>query len=191
VQPFLHKEAQQLTELLQALVAAFRLYDGRDPGVHAALLALLDRTAAACRDRGRADGESRMASLKAELTTALRGINPVTLEKLSTRRHEMQSGVAFKVLQAVEGQVRGDLEAVADRLRGAEDLITQIVIAALQKGLLTADAIAGATTSAALEALWQTLGADPEIALGQKRVLLLVSSYDALLLIDAVLSRLR
>src|SRR5688500_1965262 len=105
-----HKEVQDLTGLLTALIDAFRLYDDRQPEVNRSLLLLLDLTAASYKERGRAERESQAASLKAELNTALRGVNPITLEKPAVRRHEMQNTIVFRVLQALESQLRGDLQ---------------------------------------------------------------------------------
>ena len=115
----------------------FQLYNDQKPELNGSLLALLDLTAATHRERGRPERESYSASLKAELTTALRGINPITLEKPAVRRHEMQNTIAFKVLQSLESQLRGHLQEASEALQRAEDLVSQILAAGIQKGLIT------------------------------------------------------
>jgi len=191
VQPILHRDVQQLTGRLGALIDTFRLYNDRKPELNDSLIALLDLTAATYQERGRTERESATLSMKAEFTTALRGTNPITLEKLTVRRHEMQSAIAFKVLQALESQLRSHLLEATEPLRQAEDLIKQILIAGIQKGLISDAVIHDTTTQEAVEALWRSIASDADIALAQKRVLLLVSSFDVALLIDKLLSALR
>jgi len=182
---------QQLTGLLGTLIDTFRLYNDRKPELNDSLIALLDLTAATHRERGRAERESATSSMKAEFTTSLRGINPVTLEKVTVRRHEMQSAIAFKVLQGLESQLRSHLLEATAPLQQAEDLIKQILFAAIQKGLISDAVIRDTTTQEAIETLWRSIASDADIALAQKRVLLLVSNFDVALLIDKLLSALR
>jgi len=191
VQRLLHKDQQKLAELLRTITATFQLYNERKPELHDSLLALLDRALATYREQGRSERESLCASLNGEFATALRGVNPVTLEKPAVRRHEMQSTIAFKVMQSLESQIRGDLLEAADTLRRAEDLIGQILLAGIQKGLISDADIRDTTTQDAIEALWRSIASDADIALGQKRVLLIVSRFDVSLLIDTLLSGLR
>jgi len=191
VRPFVHQEVQQLTELLGTLVGIYRIYDDQQPELHRSLVTLLDLTAAMYRDRGRPEKESHTASMKAELTTALRGVNPITLEKPPSRRHEMQSTIAFKVLQSLEVELRGSFGEATASLQQAEELIGQIILASVQKGLISDVQIRETITQAAIESLWRAIGADADIRFAQKRVLLVVSAFDASLLIDKVLTNLR
>jgi len=191
MQPFLTREAGQLSGLAGTLSGVFRLYNDRKTELNDSLLAFLDDAAAVYKDRGHQEKETQVLSLKAELITALRSINPVTLEKVTLRRHEMQSGIAFKVLQSVELRLRSDVEEVSVSLRQAEDLLSQIIVVAIQKGLITDPVIAETTTQASIAALWKSMDADADIALAQKRLLLMVSIYDVLLLLDELLAGLR
>ena len=191
MQPFLTREAGQLSGLAGTLSGVFRLYNDRKTELNDSLLAFLDDAAAVYKDRGHQEKETQVLSLKAELITALRAINPVTLEKVTLRRHEMQSGIAFKVLQSVELRLRSDVEEVSVSLRQAEDLLSQIIVVAIQKGLITDPVIAETTTQASIAALWKSMAADADIALAQKRLLLMVSIYDVLLLLDKLLAGLR
>ena len=191
MQQLLHKEVQQITGLLQSLIGVFQLYNDQKPDLNNALLGLLDLAAATYKERGRAERESHVASLKAQFTTALRGVNPITLEKPASRRHEMQNTIAFNVLQSLESQLRGHFQEATESLQQAETLVSQIVAASIQKGLITDAAIRDTTTQEAIEALWRSIASDADIAFAQKRVLLMVSIYDVYLLFDELLSGLR
>lgn len=191
MQPFLFKEVEQLGALQRSLGSVFALYNDRRPELNDGLLRFLGDAAVVYRERGRQERECQVLSLEAELLTALRGTHPITLEKIAVRRHEMQNAIAFRILQSAEVQLRADLRQTMDTLQGAKDLLAQIVVAALQKGLITDTMIANATTQAAIEALWAAIAADADIALAQKRVLLMISRYDAFLLVDELLAGLR
>ncbi len=191
MRPLLHKEVQVLTGLLTTLVETLHLYNDQKPEVNRSLVSLLDVTAATYKQRGRADRESQTTSMKAELITALRGVNPVTLEKPPLRRNEMQSTIVFKVLQTLESLLRTDLQQAMSLLQRARELVNQIIVAAIQKGLIDDETIRVTTTQEAIESLWRAIAADPAIALAQKQLLLLVSLFDVDVLIDQVLSDLR
>lgn len=182
---------QQFTGLLRTLIDTFQLYNDRKPELSDSLITLLDSAAATYRERGRAERESATVSMKAEITTALRGVNPITLEKLTVRRHEMQSSIAFRVLQSLESQLRSHLLEATEQLQQAEDLVRQILAAGIQKGLVSDADIRDTATQDAIETLWRSISSDADIRLAQKRVLLMLSSFDVYLLIDKLLSGLR
>lgn len=191
MQQLLFNEVQQLATLQRSLAGVFALYNDRGLGVNESLLRVLDDVTGVYRDRGRQERVSQVLSMKAEVVTAQRAIHPVTLEKIAVRRHEMQMAIAFKVLQSVEARLREDLETTLETLERARDLLSQIIIAGFQKGLITDATIAAMTTQGAIEAWWTAIAADADIALAQKRVLLLVSRFDAILLSDALFAGLR
>jgi hypothetical protein len=120
----------------------------------------LDLTTSTYKERGRPARESHAASLKAELVTAARGINPITLDKPASRRHEMQNAIAFRVLQALEADLRGSFDEAAATLRQAEDLVEQILLAGIQKGMISDADIRDAMTQEAIDALWRAVAAD-------------------------------
>ncbi len=191
MQPLLFHEVQQLTGLESAVAGVLTLYNERSPDVSDSLLRVLDDAAVVYKDRGRQERAAQVLSLKAEIVTAQRAIHPLTLEKISVRRHEMQTAIAFRVLQSVEGQLRADLETTMEKLERARDLLGQIIVAGIQKGLITDAMIASMTTQAAIEAWWAAMAADTDLALAQKRLLLLVSRYDVFLLAEALFAGLR
>ena len=191
MQQLLFHEVQQLTGLEGAVAGVLALYNAHSPNASDSLLRVLDDAATVYKDRGRQERAAQVLSLKAEIVTAQRAIHPITLEKVSVRRHEMQTAIAFRVLQSIEGQLRADLEATMQTLQRARDLLGQIIVAGIQKGLITDATIAAMTTQTAIEAWWAAMAADADIALAQKRLLLLVSRYDVFLLAEALFAGLR
>lgn len=188
MQRFFYNEKIKTTALINQLNAAMELYNNRHFDLDKVLIGLLKNCIQLYKDLGYADKESQVQTLMTEMVTAQRGINPYTLLKQNIRRNEMQQIVSFKILQSLELLLRTDYGAAEAKLAQAADLVSQIIVAALQAGLLTDAEIKQIKTEKEREAAWKKLDADANISLGKKRVLLLVSSFDALLLFDDLLS---
>ena len=188
MQRFYHNDQQQLMQLLKAFSEVSAKYSRKEFDTDIALKALLDKTAARCKEAGHTDKESQVRLLQAELATAERGIHPETRERVTTRRNEMRMGVQLKVLQTLEQMLREELSAANIKLQEARDLVSQILLAGMQSGILNDAVLMEDNTEAELQILWKQLSADNNIALGQKRVLMMVSMYDILLLMDELIT---
>lgn len=66
-------------------------------------------------------------------------------------------------------------------------MISQILLAGLQGGLLTDTLLDSTNTESELQKLWKLLSTDGNLALAQRRVLMSVSIYDALLLLEELI----
>ena len=190
MQKFFYNEKIKITALISELNTAMELYNNRHFDLDKVLIGLLKNCIQLYRDLGYADKESQVQSLMTEMATAQRGINPYTLLKQNIRRNEMQHIVSFKILQTLELLLRTDYNAAEAKLAQAAELVSQIIVAALQAGFLTDAELKAIKTQKDTEAAWKKLDTDSNISLGKKRVLLLVSSFDALLLFDELLATL-
>lgn len=188
---FYANEIAKLGNLLQGLTGIMEKYNRRDTDVLPDLLQWLTGSIETYQQLGQLDKESQLLAMKTELVTAQRGINPLTFEKVSLRRHELQMTIAYKVMQAAEEQLRNDLATDQEKLKDAADLLSQIVIAGLQTGIIKKEEISKIKTQKKIKALWDTLAADANIFLGQTRALLLVSEYDIWVLMGDLLASLR
>lgn len=180
-----------MTGLLKLLTGVLEKFNSRDYNTQIALLSYLDESIKIYNDLGRIQRESELQLLKAEIITAQRGISPITFEKKTINRHEMENTISFKVLQSSEQQLRSDILENENTLKQAKDLVSQIIVASIQLDLLNTDKINAIKTSKDIDDLWVNIGADANINLGQKRVLLIVSKYDALLLFEDLLSSIK
>ncbi|MFZ4769658.1 MAG: hypothetical protein ACOYLO_05710 [Ferruginibacter sp.] len=167
------------------------LFNAKDYATDKALALVLKDCIQTFKALGYADKESQVQSLKAELVTAQRGMNPYTLQKQNMGRNEMFTSVMFKILQALEVQLRTYYLVGDEKLQQARELISQIIVAALQGGFLTNLDIKNIKTQKQTEVAWKKLGEDANISLGQKRVLLIVSPYDAIILFDELITTLK
>jgi hypothetical protein len=187
---FYLNEQQKLNTATTLFTGALAAFNAREYESDRVLLAALDGTVGIYKELGKTDRENEFQSLKAEWITAQRGINPISFEKITLRRGEMLNTISFKVMQRAGQLLNIDLQETNARLEEVSQLIGQIIVAAFQNGMLTIDRIREARTQDRKEALWQDLSADANIAIGQKRVLLSVNRFDALLLFDELAQRL-
>lgn len=184
MQRFYHNDKQQLIQLLSVFNEVSAKYSRKDFDTDIALKALLDKAAARYKEGGHTDKESQVRLLQAEIATAERGIHPETRERVTTRRSEMRMGIQLKVLQTLEQMLREELTTANNKLQEARDIVAQILLAGMQGGILEDVVLTKDNNEAELQAIWKLLSADGNIVLGQKRVLMMVSMYDILLLMD-------
>jgi hypothetical protein len=191
MQKFYYNENQKISGLLVLLNSVMKKFSSKDYDTDVMLLQCLDDCINTYQNLGRIQRESQLQSLRAEFITAQRGINPVTLERQNTRRNEMTNAIAFKVIQSTEQQLRQDFIENENILRQAGDLISQIIIASIQGGLLTDKDITNIKETNEVEDAWNKISLDTNISIGQKRVLLLASKYDAIIMFGDLLLTLK
>lgn len=187
MQRFYHNDKIKISALIQQLNTALESYNSRQYNSDRELLKLLQEGIRDYKALGYPDKESQLHSMQAEFVTAQRGINPYTLQRQQMRRNEMLQTVQFKILQALELQLRTDYSATEERLQQATVLVSQIIVAAMQGGFLTDKDIRKIKTQKDIEDVWKKLDGDANILLGKKRVLLQVSHFDALILFNELL----
>ena len=186
MQRFHHQIRQDLAALLGALSAVTEKYSRKDYDTDAALRTLLDRVNADYKDRGLPDRESQLQLLRAEWSAAEKGIDPCSGEKVTVRRGEMKASAMLKILRGLETVLREDYTASRAKLEEAAAMIGQIIVAGYQEGIVDDRLLMSVNTEAEFLELWKTLGTDRNIALGQKRVMTMVSMPDVLLLLEEV-----
>ncbi len=188
---FFYNDKAKLEKVAVLLQNALAKFSARDFDADNALLAALNGFTEAYKELGKSDRETQFLAMKAEWATAQKGINPLTFEKVAIRRSEMLSGVSFRLLHRAEQYLSDDLAEIETRLKDAETLVAQIIIAAFQAKLLPpVEELAKIKDPEAATPLWDTLAKDENIVIGQKRVQLLVHRFDALLIFCDLLQRL-
>lgn len=186
MQRFHHQIRHDLAALLGALSVVTEKYSRKDYDTDAALRALLDRVNADYKDKGLPDRESQLQLLRAEWSAAEKGIDPCSGEKVTMRRGEMKASAMLKILRGLETVLREDYTASRSKLEEAAAMIGQIIVAGYQEGLIDDKLLLSVNTETEYLKLWKTLATDRNIALGQKRVMTMVSMPDVLLLLEEV-----
>jgi len=187
MQRFYYNDKQQLTQLLISFNEVSEKFSKKDYDTDKALKQLLDNTIKVYKESGFADKESQLQVLRAELTSIEKNIHPLTYEKVTVRKGEMKTSICLKILQSLEQLLRNDYTHCTDKLQEARDMISQILLAALQGGLVTDTLLDSTNTESELQKMWKLLSTDGNLALAQRRVLMNVSIYDALLLMEELI----
>ena len=183
---FLHGRVQKLLHLMAGCNDLLKNFIDQDLGVDAALAKFLGAAATGYGNFGRKDVEGKILLLLAELSAVRRGIDPITYQRISSRRRELASAFSLKALQITSRQISSDLEQDENELQAGRALLTPLILAALQRGLIP-DPATTAGNTAAIQALWREFLIDQDICLAAKRVALTLSLPDILLLMESML----
>lgn len=187
MQRFYFNDKQQFSQLLIAFNGVSEKFSRKDYDTDKALKQLLDNAIKAYKDAGFTDKESQLQVLRAELTSAEKSIHPLTYEKIMVRKGEMKMSICLKILQSLEQLFRNDYAFCNEKLQEARSMISQILLAGLQGGLVTDTLLDSTNTESELQKLWKLLATDANITLAQRRVLMSVSIYDVLLLMEELI----
>lgn len=191
MQKFYFNELEKIGHLNEMVITVLKKYNRKEYDTDTTLLAFLDEAAKTYQERGYTGRENQVLSVKAGYITALKGTHPMTLERITVRRNEMQLGIAFKSLQVVAELIRTDMQNIDEKINEAKQLAGQIIIAAMQNGLLDTEKISKIKTQQQIETMWEGLSADANIAHAQKRMLLLVSRFDVMIICEEILNQLK
>jgi phospholipase/lecithinase/hemolysin len=185
--PFVHDRLQKLERLLERSNTALTKYSRLDIDLAAALTELLDEAIGHYKTANRADIENELLTLKALHTSAQRGVDPISLERVTTHRRDMQRAIALRVLQQSAQRLRADYSQDQQALADGGALLRPIVLQAMHKGLI--DGLSRRTlTQQQLDDLWQTMLSEPEIQLAARQVAMLLSPIDIQLLLGDLIA---
>jgi hypothetical protein len=184
MRPFLHHRLQKLERLLEHSNAALAKFNDQDLDLPIALTGFVDEAIAVYHSLGLASGENHLLSLKAQHVSARRGIDPSTLERVTSHRREMERGVALRVLQQSAQQLRADFAQDRQAALLARENLIPLALTALKKGLIAP----GTVEQPALNDLWRSLLSDPETQDAARHVAMTVNVVDILLLLGDLIA---
>lgn len=184
---FLHDRQDRLETLLGASTSALRTHTARDLGTAQVVSAFLDDSAAQYRTLGLSSGENELVGLLAQFTSAREGVDPLTSQRVTTRRREMERGVALRVLLIAAERLRTDLAADRAVLDGSREQLAPLVLHALAHGMVVPGPD-GAIAQDGLEQMWRRLLNDEQTASTARLVAMQVAAPDVLLLLAGLLS---
>lgn len=187
---FYFKQLTSLITLLKTLAEVFKKYNSKDSLATNHILAVINSGITAMNENSKSSKVSQLESVKAELVTALGGVNPYSLDKVTLRRNEMVRAVSFRCLQTLEQILRKEFDEVNAIVNDTKEQVGKIVLTALQMGLIAKDKLITFKTPAKQAKLWKDLAADQSIFLAQKQLLIKVSATDVAILLDHVIDEL-
>ncbi len=176
---------------MELTVAALKMYNQKDLNSETALERAIDAGIASFSGTQGLNTASQLESLKAELITAQQGVNPYTLEKSALGRRQMRTAVAFRVMQNLQVLLLAEASSIQTRLQEAEAIVQQILLSAMQSGLLTPQQLKDANSEEAVEVIWKDVEKESALLVAKKKVILAVGVFDASILCNNVVSSLR
>jgi hypothetical protein len=187
MRPILHHQLAQTDTLLIELGRLLTRYNAGDGEVDSAVSSLLASAAALYERQGRHDLQARFLAMGAELVTARRGTDPVTLEPMRPRRDGVRRTV-FRVLTAAEAQIGTDYRQTLSKLDALREQLAALLATGLERGLLQPLLGSGPPDQPTLQAIWAALTRDTGTGGAALRINLQYAVYDVLLLIDDLLA---
>ncbi|HSC54880.1 MAG TPA: hypothetical protein VLC98_14705 [Phnomibacter sp.] len=134
---------------------------------------------------------SKIKTLHTDFAAVMRGTDPFTFQKFESNKRANAMNIGYRITKDALQVVMDYYTKIDTLLEDARQLIGQIVLAALQGGLITQSEFETATTQPALDLLWKKIATDKQLVVVQKKVLLNVSRIDALLLLEEVRAALK
>lgn len=129
-----------------------------------------------------------VAVLRGVLISAERGVLPIGMEIIGRNtRRRVKDGAAAEVLRKTDEIISHAINGYASQVQEGEHIARQLVALARQKGRIP-DGSDASNHTEMLNAIWNAMLKDPELEAGTTHLAGLVGTYDALILIDRMLS---
>jgi len=129
---------------------------------------------------------SKIKTLHTDFVAVLRGTDPFTFQKFESNKRAQAMNIGYRITKEALQVVMDYYNKIDILLEDARQLIGQIILAALQGGMITITEFESAASQPALEVIWKKIALDKQLVLVQKKVLLNVSRIDALLILEEV-----
>ncbi len=140
---------------------------------------------------GNSKHEIQISQLSVYYETAAKGIHPLHLEKLKTGRRENTWIAAFHCLSILSEILQQTLEDVNNTIDEAKEMLSQLIISAIQNQLLTQNHLNQVGDLGKIEQIWNDLKQHLQISLVDKKLRLSITNNDIYILIDEIFSSIK
>ena len=185
----IHFKQQNFENLLEKLNELHNLYVNRSFSFDAQLTTLLKEGEELFDQIGETIKKSEISELNVYFETALKGINPQTLEKLKLGKRENSWIAAFHVLGKLGVLLRNSLDEVEEKIYEANVLIEQILLSAIQSGAISEAELKIVNNYDDIEKLWERLTKNEQIKLIDRKLKLSITQNDIIILLDKALTK--
>ncbi len=188
---FTHFKRKNLKIFAKELIKLNEEYKNRNFGFDTKLKYFFTEIQAFFKQIGDSKNETLISQLTIYYDTALKGIDPIRLEKLKSERRVNTWIAAFHCLSSINELIQKELESVEKSLKEANEMLSQIVLSALQNQLLTQVLIDQADDLSKVEILWNKLKQNQQISLVDRKLRLSITNNDIYILIDEIFSTIK
>jgi len=184
-----HYKKQILIDLIQKHSALNDLYIQRSFSLDTQLTILLQDSEKFFEQLGITIKASEISALRVYVETALKGINPQTLEKLKLNKRNNIWISTFHVLSELGILLRDSLYETEIQIQEASALIEQLVLSAIQSHLIDDNTLLKMKDLNQIKLLWEQLIQNEQILLIEKKLKLSVTQEDIFILLDKTFNK--
>jgi len=184
-----HYKKQLLIDLIQKHSALNDLYIQRSFSLDTQLTILLQDSEKFFEQLGITIKASEISALHVYVETALKGINPQTLEKLKLNKRNNIWISTFHVLSELGILLRDSLYETEIQIQEASALIEQLVLSAIQSHLIDDNTLLKMKDLNQIKLLWEQLIQNEQILLIERKLKLSVTQEDIFILLDKTFNK--
>jgi len=186
-----HFKKQQLEGFNQQLIFQNEKFIKKEYDLDKTLLLLLTNVQEYYKQVGESTSESSVSQLKTYLDLAVSGIDPISLERVKTRRRDLVRTACFHCLSNLGNTLQHSLQTIESLLLSSSETIHQLLLSAYQSKLITDDLIKKTNSIEKCTALWEKLKVNEQVSLIDKKLKLDILQEDISILIDMAFSKLK
>ncbi len=161
-------------------------------GIEQELLDVLEQVEAFFKQIGKNSLESKVATLRTYMMTAISGIDPVSLEIVKVQKRKTIKRAVFYCSQELSTILETELDKLNELLYQCEKTLEQIVLTILQNGNGTAEEILALSSIEDIEVFWSRISNQNEqLNFIDKKLRLEILKEDIYLLFSNIITKLK
>lgn len=188
---FVQAQIDYLESAIEGLNSLSHLFNKSDVYLDKKILIYLDEQIVKLTEQQNKELINTFEGVKTTMTMAMVGINPTTLEKVSIGKNAMVKGVCYKVLQQLQQIIFPQLEKFQAKMDQANELMKQLLLAAIQVGGLNLDNITLPLSNNTQESIWADFLKHDNLKMFAYNIKLIVLHQDAMLLLEDNINKLK
>lgn len=187
MQTLLHFRFQECAQFLGELSDLQARYRSKSFSFDAKFTRWLETVESAFADQETSQQRAEIAQLRSKLATAQEGISPETLTKVPTGRRAMLRGVHFGVLEETNQLLVNLFQRLHEKLSEARTLLDQILLTAMQDGVLPDELLSKGITLEEAQQVWSLLLQHSGMVIACRKLKSQATDQDIyLLILDAI-----
>ncbi|MEN0049156.1 MAG: hypothetical protein AAF806_19005 [Bacteroidota bacterium] len=180
-----------MEQLLSVLIDLNNLYIARSYEYENSFISFLKNCETFFEQVGNPSNRAKIVQQRAYYETALRGINPYTLEKLKSNKRDNTWTTAFQCLNIIGSVLQDSFEDLMNTLEEGKELLSQIIISAISSKLITEEEITATRKIKDVQLVWGKLLKNTQVKSVEKKLKLSLNQQDIYLLLHQIICRIR
>jgi len=188
---FLHYKKQKIEQFIERWMHQNESYNQRAYDFDKSFVLLLADTKTFYKEIGETNKEAKISQLQIYFETALKGVDPLKLEKLKTGKRQNISISSFHCLTNMGNLLQDSLADIATKLQEAEETISQIILSGIQTKIIDDAMLQAINNIDKSKQLWTQLTQNEQISLIDKKLRLTMHQEDIPILVDGIITKIK